>query len=783
MKKLLFALLAVALLVGAFGVTASAATEDFTTKTMNNFTATSTTTVDGNKCQYYFDGDLHLVLTGTNTLSLSSGYGIYVEGHLTISGTGTLNISNATTGIYVGKDLTIESGTITAPSIKVQGGSYIMNGGTVTVTGNVDASNKDFTMNGGTLIAANAYAKTATIADSTLSLTGDLDAYSTIEIINSTVDANCLNTDYSDITIQSGTVTASYVTPYGNLYIYDGTVTTYSISYSSWNSDVYIYGGTVVTDRISSDDDICVYGGSLTVSEYFDCDYFYMYGGTVYVEPRLSSYYTIYVYGGNLTAKNGLSNSYSSSSYYGIDICGGTVNVESSEYSGIYAGGYVSITGGTVTIESNSYGISAGGNISLTAGTVSIYGGEQALRATSTITWSDKSCVTYYTGKNNTDAKVATQYYSEKYVKTTEQHTWNSGYVDESATHFKEGTYEYACTVCSATKTEPIPKLEAHVFSSYDYIDENTHIKKCNCGATEVAVHSWSGGKLTAAATHLSEGARTYICSGCSATREEVVPRIEAHNFTTWTAVDQDTHTRKCECGEVETMAHEWNNGKITTPATHLAAGTIEYTCTGYSHKKTERIPELEGHTFDSWTFANDTTHTRKCECGKVETASHNWSEATCLHKKTCTDCQAEAGEVNPENHEQEIGSYIKTEDGNHQQKWNCCDAVAVKEKHSDKDKDHDCDKCNASMGKHEAPEGSHVCEYCEETVSKCRYNSEDICKICGKSKGSQSAPVKDEQDAPNPLVIILAFVGGTATGTVIFVFLLAYIKKKKAKS
>ena len=642
MKKILFVLLVLALLVCVFGVTANATTDDFTTKTMNNFTATSTTTVDGNKCQYYFDGDLHLVLTGTNTLNLSSGYGIYVEGHLTISGTGTLNISNATTGIYVGKDLTIESGTITAPSIKCQGGSYIMNGGAVTVTGNVDASNKDFTMNGGTLIAANAYAKTATITDSTLSLTGDLDADSTIEITNSTVDANYLDTAYSSITIQSGTVTAYYVTPYGDLYIYGGTVTAYSISNSFWNSDVYIYGGTIVTDRISFQGNFYVYGGSLTVSDYFYSYRFDMYGGTVYVEPRLSIYIEIYISGGNLTAKNGLSNNYTI--YYGIDIRGGTVNVESSEYSGISASGSVSITGGTVTIESNSYGISAGANINLTGGTVSIYGGEQALKATSTITWNDKSCVTYYTGKNETTAKETTQYYSEKYVRTTEQHTWD--------------------------------------------------------------------------------------------------------------------------------------NGTVITAATHLATGTRQYTCTSCSYQKTEVIPKIEEHTFNSWTYANDTSHTRTCECGKTETASHNWKEATCVSKKICTDCKKEVGEVSPENHELETGSYTKTEDGYHQKKWNCCNAVAEKEKHSDKDKDHDCDQCNATVGTHEAPEGGHICEYCKEAVSKCKYDSDGYCKICGKNKEGQTEPID-----LTALYIILAFVGGAGIGAAVAIFVLPHLKKKKTES
>ena len=69
-------------------------------------------------------------------------------------------------------------------------------------------------------------------------------------------------------------------------------------------------------------------------------------------------------------------------------------------------------------------------------------------------------------------------------------HTWNEGEVIEAATCNKEGSMKYTCTVCSATKTEPIEKT-AHVVGDWKF-DKNDHWQVCeNCEAVvNKAAHS-----------------------------------------------------------------------------------------------------------------------------------------------------------------------------------------------------------------------------------------------------------------------------------------------------
>ena len=112
MKKHLLSIIIVVMLIFTASITVNAATvkgsvntgwsyyESTSTLTLTNYTSTEVISVGSETCQIYSDGDLNIVLEGTNTLNLTSIYGIYFEGNLTISGTGTLNISNSTNGIF-----------------------------------------------------------------------------------------------------------------------------------------------------------------------------------------------------------------------------------------------------------------------------------------------------------------------------------------------------------------------------------------------------------------------------------------------------------------------------------------------------------------------------------------------------------------------------------------------------------------------------------------------------------------------------------------------------------
>ena len=62
-------------------ITGTGWTYDSSTKTLtlNDFKSTTKETVDGIESQIYADGDLNVVLEGTNELKTSSDYGLYCD--------------------------------------------------------------------------------------------------------------------------------------------------------------------------------------------------------------------------------------------------------------------------------------------------------------------------------------------------------------------------------------------------------------------------------------------------------------------------------------------------------------------------------------------------------------------------------------------------------------------------------------------------------------------------------------------------------------------------------
>ena len=131
-----------------------------------------------------------------------------------------------------------------------------------------------------------------------------------------------------------------------------------------------------------------------------------------------------------------------------------------------------------------------------------------------------------------------------------------------------------------------------HNFSDWSNHSETQHVRKCSCGKAEYAAHTWNEGEITTPATHLTFGVKTYTCTECSATRTEEVAKLEGHTFSDWENHDEAQHSRKCACGEVEYADHTWNEGEITTPATHLTFGVKTYTCTECSATRTEEVPK-----------------------------------------------------------------------------------------------------------------------------------------------------------------------------------------------
>ena len=144
------------------------------------------------------------------------------------------------------------------------------------------------------------------------------------------------------------------------------------------------------------------------------------------------------------------------------------------------------------------------------------------------------------------------------------------------------------------------------------------------------------------------------------------------------------------------------------------------------------------GHTFGEWVSDNDGKHTRKCTvdgCDAFETENCSGGNATCTEKAVCDVCGKAYGEFDGTNHEGGVQEWTTRTAFNHEQKWNCCDAVIVASEahewkdgvcrecgyvclHNDADKDHICDYCKKTISEHVDKDKNHICDYCEKTIS-----------------------------------------------------------------
>ena len=168
-----------------------------------------------------------------------------------------------------------------------------------------------------------------------------------------------------------------------------------------------------------------------------------------------------------------------------------------------------------------------------------------------------------------------------------------------AATCVETGEDARACLVCGMTELQTIPAL--------GHIDENQDgvCDRCN----EVLAHRHTPGEVVieheikASCTVGGSYDEVVYCSVC---KEELNREVKTtnplqHDWSNWTAVaESENHTRFCRrdnCGTVETFAHEWNDGEITTPATCKDEGETTFTCAVCHATKTASVDKLTTHT------------------------------------------------------------------------------------------------------------------------------------------------------------------------------------------
>lgn len=228
-------------------------------------------------------------------------------------------------------------------------------------------------------------------------------------------------------------------------------------------------------------------------------------------------------------------------------------------------------------------------------------------------------------------------------------HTWDNGTETIPATEGREGIKTFICTVCGASKIEPIAKLtHTHTISTDWSSDAFYHWHTASCGRvehnTDKAAHSWDNGVITTPATEESEGVRTYLCTICGATKTESVDKLaHTHTISTDWSSDEFYHWHAASCGKTEhntsKAAHTWDSGVVTTPATEESEGSMSYLCTVCGYTKTEPIAKLTHvHMYETeWTI-DENYHWHVATCGHdviKDKAVHAWGNGSIIKEAT----------------------------------------------------------------------------------------------------------------------------------------------------
>ncbi len=76
--------------------------------------------------------------------------------------------------------------------------------------------------------------------------------------------------------------------------------------------------------------------------------------------------------------------------------------------------------------------------------------------------------------------------------------------------------------------------------------------------------HKWDNGAIASESTHLEHGIINYTCLNCDAVKTEKLVTVPHEFVGDFTDYDDDYHSRKCECGEIEKVAHVYESGSCT---------------------------------------------------------------------------------------------------------------------------------------------------------------------------------------------------------------------------
>lgn len=278
-------------------------------------------------------------------------------------------------------------------------------------------------------------------------------------------------------------------------------------------------------------------------------------------------------------------------------------------------------------------------------------------------------------------------YHEATYVITV-THDWDEGEITTPATCAAAGTKTFTCKDCGTTKTESIPTIDhtevideavaptctetgqtegkhcsvcgkvtvaPSLLSSLGHNTDGkvehkdatctetgvvggTYCTRCNYGkdAAEAKIpapgHDWDEGKITTPATCTNTGIKTFTCSTCNETKEEVTPiNPDNHNpiayedvaaTCTKTGFTGGTYCEACNTQltdrtVTDMIEHDWDNGVMTLEPTCNDRGETTYTCNTCGTYKVEEDISALGHDLEDVADVDPTCESEGHEAGK----------------------------------------------------------------------------------------------------------------------------------------------------------------------
>lgn len=285
--------------------------------------------------------------------------------------------------------------------------------------------------------------------------------------------------------------------------------------------------------------------------------------------------------------------------------------------------------------------------------------------------------------KAHYECSVCHKYFDTNYAELTDlvipatgNHDWElvKKEVEGADKHTKK------CKVCNKTEEETHDKWEGDKSDKWES-DKDNHWHQFACGTImDKAAHTWDAGVVATPATCTTAGEKTFTCTKCGYQKTETI-NATGHKYewkhdetNHWQEcsvchdiIDKAEHTyasHKCEdtatctkagCGYVKPAGqHNWDEGKVTTPATCTTDGVKTYTCKVCSETKTEPI-KASGHSLTkveavaaTCTEGGNNEYYTCSVCKKVfkadkttETTVADETLAALGHKLTKTDAKA----------------------------------------------------------------------------------------------------------------------------------------------